>query len=77
MELLYRVSDISQAEMGRLAGGIDYSAMSIARKRLRLRMESDTALKQQFEDVADKLSRIRGATFCPFQIIKIKDLIII
>ena len=59
MEILYRFCNITQAEVGRFAGGIDYSAVSVARKRLRLRMESDAALKQQFEDIADKLSRIK------------------
>ncbi|MDZ7831668.1 MAG: hypothetical protein U5L07_07935 [Desulfobacterales bacterium] len=46
MELLYRFCDITQAEVVRLAVGIDYSAVSVARKRLRLRMESDAALNQ-------------------------------
>ena len=59
MELLYRFCDITQAEVGRLVGGIDYSAVSVARKRLRLRMESDAALKQQFEEMADELSRVK------------------
>ncbi|MDZ7831940.1 MAG: transposase [Desulfobacterales bacterium] len=59
MELLYRFCDITQAEVGRLVGGIDYSAVSVARKRLRLSMESDAALKQQFEEIADKLSRLK------------------
>ena len=59
MELLYRFCDTTQAEVGRLVGGIDYSAVSVARKRLRLRMESDAPLKQQFENMADKLSRVK------------------
>lgn len=59
MELLYRFCDITQAEVGSLVGGIDYSAVSVARKRLRLRMESEADLKQQLEDMADKLSRLK------------------
>ncbi len=59
MELLYRFCDITQAEVGRLVGGIDYSAVSVARKRLRLQMESNAVLKQHFEDIADKLSRLK------------------
>ncbi len=39
MELLYRFSQITQPEIGRLADGIDYSAVSQARKRLQVRME--------------------------------------
>ena len=59
MELLYRFCNITQAEVGKLVSGIDYSAVSVARKRLRLRMESDAALKQQFESMVDKLSRLK------------------
>ncbi|MFP4573888.1 MAG: transposase [Desulfobacterales bacterium] len=59
MELLYRFCDITQAEVGRLAGGIDYSAVSVARKRLRLKIESDSALRKQFENMADKLSKLK------------------
>ncbi len=59
MELLYRFCDITQAEIGRLVGRINYSAVSVARKRLRLRMASDAALNQQFEDIAEKLSKVK------------------
>ncbi|MBS3809126.1 MAG: hypothetical protein KGY38_03090, partial [Desulfobacterales bacterium] len=59
MELLYRFCDITQAEVGRLVGGIDYSAVSVARKRLRLKMESDADLRQRFEDIAGKMSRLK------------------
>lgn len=59
MELLYRFCNITQADVGRLVGGIDYSAVSVARKRLRLKMASDIALKQQFEDMVNKLSRLK------------------
>ena len=38
MELFYRFCHITQPEIGRLTGGIDYSAVSQARKRLRIRM---------------------------------------
>ncbi|MDZ7832032.1 MAG: hypothetical protein U5L07_09810 [Desulfobacterales bacterium] len=48
-----------QAAVGRLSGGINYSAVSVARKRLRLRMKSDATLKQELEDVADKLSILK------------------
>jgi hypothetical protein len=33
MELLYRLCKITQPEIGKLLGGIDYSAVSLARKR--------------------------------------------
>jgi chromosomal replication initiation ATPase DnaA len=34
MELLYRMCNFTRPEIGRLLGGIDYSAVSQARKRL-------------------------------------------
>ncbi len=39
--------------------GAYHSAVSVVRKRLRLRMESDAFLKQLFENMADKLSRLK------------------
>jgi chromosomal replication initiation ATPase DnaA len=59
MELLYRFCDIRQPEIGRLVGGLDYSAVSYARKRLRIRMESNLILKQRVEDIANKLSSLK------------------
>ncbi len=59
MELLYRVCHISQPEIGKLVGGIDYSAVSVARKRLRAKMEANVSLRQKFEDIAIKLSRLK------------------
>ncbi|MFO7560988.1 MAG: transposase [Desulfobacterales bacterium] len=59
MELLYRFCDIKQPEIGRLLGGLDYSAVSIARKRLRLRMEKDLSLKQKVDDITNKLSSLK------------------
>ena len=52
MELLYRFCQITQPEIGRLAGGIDYSAVSQARNRLQIRLERESELKKRF----DKLS---------------------
>ena len=49
MELLYRFCQITQPEIGRLVGGIDYSAVSQARKRLRVRLESEAKLKRRFD----------------------------
>jgi len=59
MELLYRFCNIAQPEIGKLVGGIDYSAVSVARKRLRVKMETDTSLKQRFEDILNQLSRLK------------------
>jgi len=55
MELLYRFSQITQPEIGRLAGGIDYSAVSQARKRLQVRMEREPKLRKRFDELRDQL----------------------
>jgi len=52
-----------QGEMGRLVGGIDYSAVSSARKRLQIRMEQKLKLRKLFDTLNDQfpqLSRING-----------------
>jgi putative transposase len=59
MELLYRFCNIKQPEIGRYLGNIDYSAVSISRKRLRLKMEKDKLLKQHFDEIVNDLSRIK------------------
>jgi hypothetical protein len=43
----------------KLVGGIDYSTVSVARKRLRIRMEKDVSLKEKFEDCLNKLSSLK------------------
>jgi hypothetical protein len=51
-----------QGEMGRLVGGIDYSAVSSARKRLQIRMEQKLKLRKLFDTLNDQfpqLSRIK------------------
>ncbi len=59
MEFLYRYCNIAQPEIGRLTGGIDYSSVSYARKRLRQKIEKDFSLKQQFREIENKLSRLK------------------
>ena len=56
MEVLYRMCHIPQKKVGQLVGGIDYSAVSQARKRLQLRMKADKNIKTQFEDIMQKKS---------------------
>ncbi|MFA6013352.1 MAG: transposase [Desulfobacteraceae bacterium] len=60
MELLYRFCNIKQPEIGRYLGNIDYSAVSISRKRLRLKMEKDGVLKQRFDGIVEGLSGVRA-----------------
>lgn len=59
MELLYRFCNIKQPEIGRYLGNIDYSAVSISRKRLRINMEKNKSLKQNFEEIMNDLSKIK------------------
>jgi hypothetical protein len=55
MELLYRLCQIVQPEIGRLVGGIDYSAVSQARKRLQIRLEQESRLKKRFDRLINRL----------------------
>lgn len=55
MELLYRFCHISQPEIGRLLGGIHYSAVSQARKRLQIRLTQEPKVKKRFDELTDQL----------------------
>jgi len=62
MELLYRFCHLTQPQIGELVGGIDYSAVSQARKRLQLQLEREPKLKEQFVELSNhllELSRIK------------------
>ena len=56
MELLYRYGRMTQPEIGAMLG-IDYSAVSIGRKRFLMMMEADTALKSLFEKTKYRISQ--------------------
>ena len=56
MELLYRHAGMNQREIGELMG-LDYSSVSVARKRLRDLMTTDAKLKKRFKAVEDALSQ--------------------
>jgi len=58
MELLYRFCRITQPEIGRLVGGIDYSAVSQARNRLQKRLEREPELKKRFEKLTARLLQL-------------------
>lgn len=64
MEFLYRYCNITQHEIGRLLGGVDYSTVSVSRKRLRIKMENDVLIKELFDSTSDSLSRIDPRTCC-------------
>ncbi len=58
MELLYRHCLITQPEIGRMVGGIDYSAVSQARKRLRKRMKENPEVRNKFEGLNEQLLQL-------------------
>lgn len=58
MEFLYRFCQITQPEIGRLVGGLDYSAVSQARKRLQVRLELEPKLKKRFNKLSDQLLQL-------------------
>jgi len=58
MELMYRFCKISQPEIGRLVGGIDYSTVSKARRRLRSRMEREPELRKRFDELSNRLQQV-------------------
>jgi len=55
MELLYRLCQIAQPEIGRLIGGTDYSAVSQARKRLQIRLNQEPGLKKRFDKLINQM----------------------
>ncbi len=59
MEILYRYGRLTQPEIGSMLGGIDYSAVSQARKRFQANMAHDSGLKTEYQRITDELSRIK------------------
>jgi len=58
MELLYRFCRITQPEIGKLTGGIDYSAVSQARKRLQLKIRKEPEWANKFNQIQNKLGQM-------------------
>jgi hypothetical protein len=58
MDLLHRRGGLTNPEIGRLFG-VDYSAVSQERKRLRKRMENDQKLSALHRDLEGDLSRLK------------------
>jgi REP element-mobilizing transposase RayT len=58
MEMLYRLCQLTQPEIGKLVGDIDYSAVSQARKRLQIRLKDDTNLKMRFNRLSDQMLQV-------------------
>jgi putative transposase len=51
MEMMYRYGKISQEEIGKRLGDLDYSAVSRERRRLRERLEGDRKLRRAMEEI--------------------------
>ena len=56
MEMIYRYAGISQAEIGKMFGGLDYTAVSRERTRLRQRIEEVPALSKAVRGIEIELS---------------------
>jgi CBS domain-containing protein len=56
MEMLYRYGRMKQPEIGTMLG-IDYSAVSIGRKRFRMMMEADPELKCLYANIKRRISQ--------------------
>lgn len=57
IDMIYRHGGMNQREIGELMG-IDYSSVSVARKRLRQKSESDSALCRKIEKIQSRLIKI-------------------
>ena len=55
MEMLYRHGEMSQAAIGKLLGGLDYTTVSRERKRLRDRVREDKKLGIALAEIEDSL----------------------
>jgi putative transposase len=58
MEFLYRFCKITQTEIGKLLGGIDYSSVSLARKRLQIKIQKEPEWEEKFSQIRNKLSQM-------------------
>jgi putative transposase len=54
-ELLYKYSDITQAQIGRLLGDIDYVSVHHLRRRLREKMSKSMDMRKRYQKVEAKL----------------------
>lgn len=55
MEMIYRNGGIGQVEIGRLIGGLDYTAVSRERKRIREKVEHDANLRRAVAAIETEL----------------------
>jgi hypothetical protein len=55
MELMYRYGGVGQAGIGKVLGGLDYSAVSRERKRLREKAQQGRALRATLHEIETTL----------------------
>lgn len=55
MELIYRNGGIGQVEIGPLIGGLDYTAVSRERKRIREKLEHNAHLRRAVATIETQL----------------------
>jgi chromosomal replication initiation ATPase DnaA len=56
MELIYRYGSVSQAEIGKALGGLDYTAVSRERKRLRAEAQQERTLRAALHEIETTLT---------------------
>ncbi len=56
MELMYRYSGVSQAEIGKALGGLDYTAVSRERKRLREKAQNERTWRAALGQIDESLT---------------------
>jgi hypothetical protein len=54
-ELLYKYSDITQAQIGKLIGDIDYVSVHHLRKRFREKMRKSSKVRERYKKTEVKL----------------------
>ena len=60
MELLYRHAGLTQQAIGSHLGGLDYTAVSHERRRVRERMAQDPTLASDWRDIESRLENPAG-----------------
>jgi chromosomal replication initiation ATPase DnaA len=55
MELVHRLCGLSQPEIGKLFGGLDYSSVSVNRKKFLSALDHDKHLRQAYLETLEKL----------------------
>jgi chromosomal replication initiation ATPase DnaA len=56
MEMMHRYSGMGQGEIGRHLGGMDYTAVSHERSRIRDRMKDDAKVKRWGKELEELLT---------------------